>query len=179
MIGVGGVRSKTQKQEPLKVWLHLYKLTVFLCTCLCIRVCVCVCVCVCVYAVLVTSVVSDSLRPHGLWPTRPLCPWDSLSKNAGVGCHALLQRIFPIQRLNSCLLVSYTARQILYPCCDLGSPYMYLYTQYINTYSKMCLKILWLGSRPSCQVRITTKQVTWIFWFPSAYKLCLHYSVVC
>ena len=22
------------------------------------------------------SVVSDSLRPHGLWPTRLLCPWD-------------------------------------------------------------------------------------------------------
>ena len=27
------------------------------------------------------SVVSDSLRPHGLWPARPLCPWNSPSKN--------------------------------------------------------------------------------------------------
>ena len=25
----------------------------------------------------------------------PLCPWDSLGKNTGVGCHALLQGIFP------------------------------------------------------------------------------------
>ena len=37
------------------------------------------------------SVVSDSLRPHGLWPTRLLCPWDSPGKNTGVGCHFLLQ----------------------------------------------------------------------------------------
>ena len=39
----------------------------------------------------VTSVMSDSLRPHGLWPTRLLCPWDSPGKNTGVGCHFLLQ----------------------------------------------------------------------------------------
>ena len=40
------------------------------------------------------GVVSDSWRPHGLKPTRPLCPWDSPGKNPGVGCHALLQGIF-------------------------------------------------------------------------------------
>ena len=34
---------------------------------------------------------SDSLRPHGLQPTRLLCPWDSPGKNPGVGCHFLLQ----------------------------------------------------------------------------------------
>ena len=43
---------------------------------------------------------SDSLRPHGLQPTRLLCPWDSPGKNTGVGCHALLQGIFPTQGLN-------------------------------------------------------------------------------
>ena len=37
------------------------------------------------------SVVSDSWRPHGLQPTRLLCPWDSPGKNTGVGCHVLLQ----------------------------------------------------------------------------------------
>ena len=36
------------------------------------------------------SVVSDSLRPHGLQPTRLLRPWDSPGKNTGVGCHFLL-----------------------------------------------------------------------------------------
>ena len=43
---------------------------------------------------------SDSLWPHGLQPTRLLCPWDSPGKNTGVGCHALRQGIFPTQGLN-------------------------------------------------------------------------------
>ena len=33
------------------------------------------------------SVVSDSLRPHGLQPTRLLCPWDFPGKSTGVGRH--------------------------------------------------------------------------------------------
>ena len=37
------------------------------------------------------SVVSDSLRPHGLSTARPLCPWDFPGNNIGVGCHFLLQ----------------------------------------------------------------------------------------
>ena len=42
------------------------------------------------------SVVSDSVI---LWtePTRLLCPWDSPCKNTVVGCHSLLQGIFPTQ----------------------------------------------------------------------------------
>ena len=31
---------------------------------------------------------------------RLLCLWDSPVKNTGVGCHSLLQRIFPTQRSN-------------------------------------------------------------------------------
>ena len=31
------------------------------------------------------SVVSDSQRPHGLQPTRPLRPWDFTDKSTGVG----------------------------------------------------------------------------------------------
>ena len=37
-------------------------------------------------------------------PTRLLYPWDSLGKNPGVGCHALLQGIFLTQGLNLRLL---------------------------------------------------------------------------
>ena len=33
----------------------------------------------------------DSLRPHGLQPSRLLRPWDFPGKNTGVGCHCLLQ----------------------------------------------------------------------------------------
>ena len=40
------------------------------------------------------SVMSDSLRPHGLQPTRLLCPWDFLGKSTGVGRHCLLHTIF-------------------------------------------------------------------------------------
>ena len=46
------------------------------------------------------SVVSDSLQPHGLEPASLLCPWNSPGKNTGVGCHALLQGIFPTQGSN-------------------------------------------------------------------------------
>ena len=42
----------------------------------------------------VTSVVSDSVGPHGLQLTRLLHPWDSPGKNTGVGCHFLLQLAF-------------------------------------------------------------------------------------
>ena len=33
----------------------------------------------------------DSVRPHRLQPTSLHCPWDSPSKNNGVGCHFCLQ----------------------------------------------------------------------------------------
>ena len=36
---------------------------------------------------------SNSVRPHGLQPTRLPRPWDSPGKNTGVGCHFLLQCI--------------------------------------------------------------------------------------
>ena len=45
-----------------------------------------------------------TLRPHGLESSRLLCPWDSPSKNTGVGRHALLQGIFLTQGSNSRLL---------------------------------------------------------------------------
>ena len=61
---------------------------------------------------------ADSLRPHGLQLTRFLCLWDSPGKNTGVGCHVLLQGIFPIQGSNSSLL---HYRQILYHLSHQGS----------------------------------------------------------
>ena len=54
---------------------------------------------------------SDSLRPHGLKPTRLLCPWGFPGKSTGVGFHFLLQEIFPTQGLNPGLL---HCRQMLY-----------------------------------------------------------------
>ena len=57
-------------------------------------------------------------------PTRLLCPWDSPSKNTGVGSHFLLQRIFLIQGLNPHLLFLLHGRQILYPLSHWGSLYL-------------------------------------------------------
>ena len=57
------------------------------------------------------SVLTDPLWPHGLWPTRLVCPWNFPGKNTGVCCHFPLQGIFPTQALNACV-----GRHILY-CC--------------------------------------------------------------
>ena len=55
------------------------------------------------------SVVSNSLQPHGLQPSKLICPWNSPSKNTGVGSHS--PRIFPTQGSNPGLL---HCRQILF-----------------------------------------------------------------
>ena len=54
--------------------------------------------------VLSCSVMSNSLRLHGPWRTRLLCPWNFPGKYTGVGCHFLLQEIFPTQEFNPGLL---------------------------------------------------------------------------
>ena len=61
--------------------------------------------------VLVVQSCVDSLRPRGLQPARLLCPWNSSNKNIGLGCHFLLQGMFPIQELNPSLQ---HRKQILY-----------------------------------------------------------------
>ena len=60
------------------------------------------------------SVVSDSLRPQGLYR-----PWNFLGQNTGVGSLSLLQGIFPTQGSNPGLL---HCRQILYQLSHKGSP---------------------------------------------------------
>ena len=57
------------------------------------------------------TVVSNSLRSHELQPCSLRCPWNSPGKSTGVGCHFLLQGIFPTQGSNPGLL---DCRQILY-----------------------------------------------------------------
>ena len=59
------------------------------------------------------SVVSNSLRPHGLYS-----PWNSPGQNTGVGSLSLLQGIFPTQGLNPGLL---HCRLILYQLSHVGS----------------------------------------------------------
>ena len=49
---------------------------------------------------------SDSFQPHGLY-----YPWNSPGKSTGVGCHSLLQGIFPTQGLNRGLPISWATRE--------------------------------------------------------------------
>ena len=53
---------------------------------------------------------------------------DSLGKNTGVGCHALLQGIILTQESNHNLLHLLHCRQILYPLIHLESPHWLLFT---------------------------------------------------
>ena len=65
----------------------------------------------CIYSSMYSrSVVSNSSN-HGPQPARLLCLWDFPGKNSGVGCHCLLQEIFPDQGLKLGIL---PCRQILY-----------------------------------------------------------------
>ena len=57
------------------------------------------------------SVVSNSLWPHGLQPTRLLCQRNAPGKNSGMSCHFLLQGIFRTQGSNPSLP---HFRQVLY-----------------------------------------------------------------
>ena len=65
------------------------------------------------------SVVSNSLRPHGLYS-----PWNSPGQNTGVGSLSLLQGIFPTQGSNPGLL---HCRQILYQLSHKRSPIILLF----------------------------------------------------
>ena len=67
----------------------------------------------------------DSLRPLGLQPSRLLCLWDSPGKKTGVGCHALLQGIFPTQGSHP------HCRLILYE----GSPQVHTHTHTHHTHT--------------------------------------------
>ena len=67
-------------------------------------------------------VVSDCLQPMHCDPPGSSIHGDSPGKNTGVGCHALLQRIFPTKGLNQHHLCLLHCRWILYPLTHLGSP---------------------------------------------------------
>ena len=70
----------------------------------------------------VYSVVPNSLGHCGPRPSRLPSPWDSPGKNTGVGCHALLQGIFPIQEWNPHLLCLLHRQSGSLPLTPPGNP---------------------------------------------------------
>ena len=71
----------------------------------------------------VSLVMSNPLQSQGLKPTSLLCPWDYPGKNTGVSCHFLLQRIFPTQGSNPCLLCLLHWQADSLPLAPPGKPY--------------------------------------------------------
>ena len=67
--------------------------------------------CMCVYMCVSCSIASDSLQSCGLVAFQATLSIESPGKNAGVGCHSLLQEICLTQGLNAGLL---HCRQFLY-----------------------------------------------------------------
>ena len=94
------------------------------------------------------SVMSDSLRPHGLYS-----PWNSPGQNTGVGSCSLLQGVFPMQGSNPGLL---HCRWILYQLSHQGSPRI----------GRICLQCRtpgfnpWVGTIPWRRERLPTP----VFW---------------
>ena len=89
------------------------------------------------------------VRPHRRQPTRLPHPWGSPGKNTGVGCHSLLQRIFPIQGLKLGLLY---CRQILYCLSHQGSPWCTLLLLLLSHFSRVQLCDPIDGSLPGSPV---------------------------
>ena len=104
---------------------------------------------------------SSSLPPHRQEPARLLCSWDSPGKNTGVGCHALLWRIFPTQESNPFLRHLLHCRQILYPLSHLGSPNLYNVAcqLYVNKTGK---KIFWKRHEAWVSSKKPNRKVLWL-----------------
>ena len=102
--------------KPFSMYVCVY---IYMCVCVCIHIYVCTCVCVPSHF----SCVQLFATPRTVAHQAPLSMGDSPVKNTGVGCHALLQGIFPTQGLNPCLSSPALAGGFL-PLC-LGSPYVY------------------------------------------------------
>ena len=95
------------------------------------------------------SLMSDSLRPYGLYPTRLLCPWNSPDKDTGVGSHPLLQGIFPTQGLNPGLLY---CRWIFCHLSHQGSPRV---ASFALLHNSLLIHLSWRNDRQSVCFRST------------------------
>ena len=117
--------------------------------CLCVCVCACVCVHACAHAELCPTLCNtmDSLL---------LCPWSFPGKNIGVGCHFLLQGIFPTRGWNPSL----HCRKILY---YLSHYWPSVYLLWRNVYLDL-LPIFWLGCL--------------FFWRRIAWAVCIFWRLI-
>ena len=78
--------------------------------------------------------------------TRLLCLWDFPGKNIRVGCHFLLQGIFPTQGSNRISCVSYIGRRVLYHCATWETQTLW------NYHSKKKKKMKFKNSSMRCNL---------------------------
>ena len=97
------------------------------------------------------SVVSDSLRPSGLQPTRFLRPWDFPGKSTGVGCHCLLRSILlPQYIVGETVLATDWKRRVL-PIWPMVKKWVLSKVALVSIYDGL---LWWLsGKEAACQCR--------------------------
>ena len=114
--------------------------------------------CCCVCACSVAQIVFNDLRPCGLQSTRLLCPWNFPGKNTGVGCHFLLQGIFPTQGLNLRFFASPALAGGFFTIARPGKPFTLLTTDQKFSYgwgkSQSLKKACSMGSKPQHQAAV-------------------------
>ena len=103
---------------------------------------------------------SDSLWPHGLYPTRILCPWDFPGKKTGVDCHFLLHRLFLMQGSN--LVSPALASGFFTTSVRVDNKCTFNWVETVKLFSKVALTFC----IPSQQCITITKLVSrFVFWF--------------
>ena len=128
---------------------------------------------------------SDFSWPHGLKPTRLLCPWDFPGKSTGVGCHRLLrhecirkikfkinsqmlnQRIWDLQLNKSADALGSLSLTLLPPMRPFFTLFDYLFSLFHLELSAWVLSRVWLFVIPrivACQAPLCmefSKQEYW------------------
>ena len=112
-----------------------------------------------------------TLQSHGLQPTRLLCP----GKNTGVGCHAVLQGIFPTQESNPRCLCPLHCQAGSLPLAPPGKPNIVAYFQ-LKKFSSYLAYI----SSTLFQCVSTKYFLIWnLFPLPGYYSLTFEYFKQC
>ena len=89
------IQPRSPAWQAASVYIYMY-IHIHTCTYTCIHICIC--------CYLIAESCPTLLQLQGLYPTRFLYPWNFPGKDTGVGCHFLLQGIFPTQGLNPHIL---------------------------------------------------------------------------
>ena len=123
--------------------------------------------------VLVTQPCS-TLQPHRLQPTRILCRWDSPGKNTVIGCHFLLQGIFPTLHCRQDSLPS----ELQESPNEIHTPQKLILRITQHTTQKIALLLLFRDTRGDSSPKFTDMWVcTWKFSHPFLQGSLLHRQV--